>query len=231
VDLQAIRACDADLIAAAAAAAAENASDLVDGAEVLARSRHGAQACSLAALATEESGKAIGLTALAGMPQSVRARAPLGRMLGWHALKQVTGQLVAVIAVRPSAIAATLLDLPEDDVDEVLIEAGDDAEEADRLRRAGMYVDISRAGIRAPEQVTGAEVADRLARARQAAAATTVLQDHRERALISDPSDNVKALTKSAVDAITTADQSRRTPKGAAQVIDRTVRGLITGTV
>lgn len=91
MDLGAVKAATEPELAAAAAAAARNAGDLVRDAEVLAGVHSTARAYGLAALAVEEVGKAVSLAKLAGMPDALKARAPVGRMLAWHQLKQATG--------------------------------------------------------------------------------------------------------------------------------------------
>ena len=65
-------------------AAARNAHDLLHDAEVLAEAGRSARAHALAALAIEEVGKAGSLATLTAMPETVRAQAPVGRMLEWH---------------------------------------------------------------------------------------------------------------------------------------------------
>src|SRR5215467_1038773 len=90
----------------------------------------------------------------------MREHAPVAKMLNWHALKQVTGQLMAAVPVRPSLVAATLLDLPAAQVDQALKDIEQSADEADLLRRRGLYVDISAdGGIYEPRQVTEADLA------------------------------------------------------------------------
>src|SRR5215467_9097803 len=157
----------------------------------------------------------------------MREHAPVAKMLNWHALKQVTGQLMAAVPVRPSLVAATLLDLPAAQVDQALKDIEQSADEADLLRRRGLYVDISAdGGIYEPRQVTEAELGRQLALARNAAGATIALHDLRERALIIEPADEVLELTKSAVRAVIVSGQ-RRKPQAAADVITQTVRGLV----
>ena len=158
MDLAAVKAAAGPELTAAAAAAADNAADLVDEAELLSVSRHASRAYSLAALAVEEVGKAHGLSALAGMPHNVRAQAPVGRMLGWHAFKQVTGQLVAAVQAGPCKVADTLLDLPAADLAALVTGLEQPAEEADRLKRAGLYVDIDADGLSVPGQITAADL-------------------------------------------------------------------------
>jgi AbiV family abortive infection protein len=102
VDLRAVKGASRPELAACAIAAASNVQGLLHDAELLAGAGCTARAYSLAALAVEECGKAVEFTALAGMPERVRARAPLGRMLEWHQLKLVGGLLITVSAAwRP----------------------------------------------------------------------------------------------------------------------------------
>lgn len=81
MDLGAVRAAATPKLAACAAGAAANARGLLDDAELLAAGARHARAYALAALAVEESGKAIALAALGTMPEQLRAQAPLGRLL------------------------------------------------------------------------------------------------------------------------------------------------------
>jgi AbiV family abortive infection protein len=74
-------------LSACAVAAARNAQELLYDAEVLAGCGSRARAYSLAVLAVEESGKAAGLTAIAGLPDGMRTHAAAGRLLQWHQLK------------------------------------------------------------------------------------------------------------------------------------------------
>jgi AbiV family abortive infection protein len=187
MDLAAVKVASGPELTAAAAAAAENAADLVDEAELLSVSRHASRACSLAALAVEEVGKAHGLAALAGMRPNVRAQAPVGRMLGWHAFKQVTGQLVAVVQAGPCSVADSLLELPAAELTALLSGLEEPAEEADRLKRAGLYVDINAGGLSVPGQITGADLRRQLGNARDAVGATMALLDPREQACLAHP--------------------------------------------
>ena len=84
-------------LARGAVAAAGNARGLVEDAELLSGAGRLARAYSLAGLAVEEVGKAGSLATLAAMPDSLRARAPLGRMLEWHQMKLVAGELIAAM--------------------------------------------------------------------------------------------------------------------------------------
>jgi len=227
VDLHAVKMASGPVLAAGAAAAAENASELVEEAQLLASARRTGRAASLGALAVEEAGKAIGLTALAGLPAEMMEHAPVAKMLNWHGLKQATGQLIAAVPVRPSLVAATLLELSESEVDRVFEDVNRTSDDGDLLRRRGMYVDIRPdGGIYEPHQVTGAELGHQLTRAKNAAGAVIALHDHRERALIIHPADEVLELTSSALRAVIASKQRRR-PQAAIDVITRTVRELV----
>jgi AbiV family abortive infection protein len=89
-----------------------NGHGLLHDAEVLARSGCTARAYSLAALAVEECGKAACLVALAALPRTLRAQAPVGRMLEWHQLKQVGGLLIAVMTWDTPNVAVRLAAMP-----------------------------------------------------------------------------------------------------------------------
>ena len=84
MDLAAVKEAPALALARGSAAAARNARGLVGDAELLSGAGRSARAYSLAGLAVEEVGKAGSLAALAAVPASVRAQAPVGRMLEWH---------------------------------------------------------------------------------------------------------------------------------------------------
>ena len=183
MDLDAVREAPALVLARGAVAAVRNACGLVEDAELLSGAGHLARAYSLAGFAVEEVGKADGLAALAVMPESLRARAPVGRMLEWHQMKLIAGQLVAgqvsaaVMCCAPSK-AARLVTMPSSELVEMLDNAQAFAERADRLKQRGLYVDVDGGGlIREPSEVTAAEVREQLDRARQAASAAKELLD------------------------------------------------------
>ena len=50
------------------------------------------------------------------MPENVRARAPLGRMLEWHQMKLVAGYLVAVVIAKPLPQTTIVLTLQPADL-------------------------------------------------------------------------------------------------------------------
>src|SRR5215469_11876071 len=109
MDLRAVKAATGPELAAGAAAAARNAGSLVRDAEVLADGRYMPRAYSLAALAVEEVGKAVSLVGLAGIPEAVKAQAPVRRMLEWHQFKQAAGLLIAAVPYGPPGLATRLL--------------------------------------------------------------------------------------------------------------------------
>jgi len=182
VNLGAVKEAPACDLARAAEAAARNAHGLVEDAELLSGAGRLARAYSLAGLAVEEVGKADSLAALATMPENLRARAPVGRMLEWHQMKLVKGMLTAAVPIGAVGMATRLVNMPVSDVGEIVAERIDKAqafaEHMDRLKLRGLYVDVDRSGqIREPAEVTAAEVRDQLDRARQAAAAVDMLLD------------------------------------------------------
>ena len=98
--LRAVKEAPVRVLARGAVAAARNARGLVQDAELLSGAGRLARAYSLAGLAVEEVGKAGSLAALAAMPENLRARAPVGRMLEWHQMKLVAGHADRRGAVR-----------------------------------------------------------------------------------------------------------------------------------
>jgi AbiV family abortive infection protein len=186
VDLRAIKAASRAELAACASAAARNALGLLQDAELLAVSGRSARAYSLAVLAVEECGKAMGLTALAVMPENLRAQAPVGRLLGWHQLKLVGGLLIA--AVPLSGVGPRLVDMPDAELAQILSILDAPADEADRLKRRGFYVDMDQGRrIREPSAITEPEAASQLRRARLAVASASVLFRSDAQARIASP--------------------------------------------
>jgi hypothetical protein len=81
--------------------------------------RVGWRADSLAGLAVEEVGKAGSLATLAAMPESLRARAPVRRMLKWHQMKLVAGQLIAAVPLGAPTLATRFVTMPLSEVAEL----------------------------------------------------------------------------------------------------------------
>jgi AbiV family abortive infection protein len=181
VDLGAVKDAPALVLARGSVAAARNARGLVEDAELLSGAGRLARAYSLAGLAVEEVGKAGSLATLAAMPENVRARAPVGRMLEWHQMKLVAGQLIAAVPFGlPGAptLATRFVTIPLSEMTEILDSARAFAEDVDRLKQRGLYVDVDRSGrVREPSEVIATEVREQLDRARQAASAATALLD------------------------------------------------------
>jgi AbiV family abortive infection protein len=117
--------------------AAVNARGLLKDAQILAGAHRWPRAYSLSALAVEECGKAAGLSALAMMPDALRARAPVGRLLGWHQLKQVGGLLIAAVTYGSPGAAAKLAAMNAAELARIFSGLEAPADEADRLRRRG----------------------------------------------------------------------------------------------
>ncbi len=206
-------------LSACASAAARNAQGLLRDAEVLARSGATARAYSLAALAVEECGKAAVLTALAILPKRLRAQAPVGRLLEWHQLKQVGGLLIAAVTYDEPGLAHKLAAMPATQVTQILCTLNLPADEADRLKRRGLYVDMDRSGrIREPSEITEAEVNCQLARAQQAAESSCLLLGPELQARLANPPPEAVELARALVSVLSQARYAR-TPEAAVDVM------------
>ncbi len=226
VDLPAIKAAHRADLLACAMAAARNVLGLLRDAEMLAGSGFTARAYSLAALAVEECGKALCLTALAVLPRKQRTRAPVGRMLEWHQLKQVGGLLVAAVPIDGPGMAVKLAAMPAKRATQILTTLSLPAEEADRLKRRGLYVDMDRSGrICEPSEITEAELASQLGRARQAATSAALLLDPNAQARLANPPAEVTGLASALITALI-QEGNARTPEAAAQIMLSAVRNL-----
>ena len=224
MDLRAVKAASRAELSACAVAVARNAQDLLYDAEALAGSGSRARAYSLAVLAVEESGKAAGLTALGGLPNGMRTNAAAGRLLQWHQLKQVGGLLIAAVTFEAPGVAAKLAAMPATQVTQILCSLSLSAEEADRLKRRGLYVDMGPSGrIRQPSEITEAEVTSQFARARQAIASAGMLLDPEVQARIARPPAEAVELCEALASTLTLAGYTR-TPEAAAEVMLDAVR-------
>jgi AbiV family abortive infection protein len=224
VDLRAVRAASRADLSACAVASARNAQQLQYEAEALAGSGSRARAYSLAVLAVEESGKAAGLTALGGLPNGMRTNAAAGRLLQWHQLKQVGGLLIAAVTFEAPGVAAKLAAMPVTQVTQILRSLSVSAEQADRLKRRGLYVDMGPSGrIREPSEIAEAEVASQFVRARQATASAGMLLDPQVQARIARPLEEAIELCQALASALTAAGYTR-TPQAAADVMLEAVR-------
>ena len=219
MDLRAVKAASKTELSACAVAAARNAHGLLHDAEVLARSGSAARAYSLAALAVEECGKAAGLTALVALPKTLRTQAPVGRLLEWHQLKQVGGLLTAAVTWEGPGVAPKLAAMPAARAAQILRTLCVPAEEADRLKRRGLYVDMDRGGrIREPSEITEAEVTSQLTWARQAADSAGVLLGPQAQAWLANPPAEAIELARALVSVLTQAGHAR-TPEAAVDVL------------
>ena len=222
MNLGAVKEAPACGLARAAVAAARNAFGLVEDAELLYGAGRLARAYSLAGLAVEEVGKADSLAALAAMPGNLRARAPVGRMLEWHQLKLVAGQLTAAVPFSAPGKATRFVTMPLSEVAEILDKAQAFAEDMDRLKQRGLYVDVDRSGqVREPSEVTAAEVREQLDRAGRAASAATALLDPGGLALLANPGAAGVEFSRALVSAFSETGLAR-SPEAAADVLRNT---------
>jgi len=216
----------AHALARGSAAAARNARGLVEDAELLSGAGRLARAYSLAGLAVEEVGKAGSLAALAAMPQNVRARAPVGRMLEWHQMKLVAGQLVAAVPFSGPGLATRFVTMPVSEVAEILDDAQAFAQNADRLKQRGLYVDMDRSGhIREPSEVTAAEVREQLDRAQRAASAANALLDPSALLWLANPTAAAVEFSSALVSAFSETRHAR-SPEAATDVLRNTATKL-----
>ncbi len=207
------------VLARGSVAAARNASGLVQDAELLSGAGRLARAYSLAGLAVEEVGKAGGLATLAAMPENLKARAPVGRMLEWHQMKLVAGQLIAAVPVGAPTLPARLVTMPLREVAEILDNAQAFAQDVDRLKQRGLYVDVDRNGqVREPSEVTAAEVREQLDNARRAASAACVLLDPSAPVWLANPEAAAVEFSRALVSAYAEAGH-HRSPEAAADVL------------
>jgi AbiV family abortive infection protein len=226
MDLRAVKTANRTELLACAVAAADNAQDLLDDAELLSEALRKARAYSLAVLAVEEFGKAVNLVAIAAMPENLRAQAPVRRMLEWHQLKQIGGLLMAVVPISNPGAATRLANMPLSQLTQILHKTHAFVQDADRLKLRGLYVDMYRdARIRQPSEITGAEVDDQIDRARQVASSARQIHDPAVRARLADPPAEAIELSRALVRAFAEAGDLRK-PEAAAAVALTAVRKL-----
>jgi AbiV family abortive infection protein len=229
VDLDSVKAAPTLVLIRGTVAAARNAQDLLYDAQVLAQAGRAARAYSLAALAVEEAGKASSLSILTMMPEDLRARAPVARMLEWHQLKQAAGLFIAAVPCRVQEIGPSLVAMAPGELAQfltVLTDLRALADEADNLKRRGLYVDVGRGGrIREPAEITETEVIDQLAQAAQATSAAGQLLEPETQAMLVDPVAEMVELSRAAVGALAEASHGR-TPEAAADVVLKMVSNL-----
>jgi AbiV family abortive infection protein len=222
VDLRAAKAAPVQVLARGSVAAARNARSLVEDASVLAGAGRTGRACSLAVLAVEEVGKAYALATLAALPENLRAQAPVGRMLEWHQLKLVAGQMAAVVPFSPPVVGINLVAAPLSDFADELDVAEAFARDEDRLKQRGLYVDVDQSGlVREPSEVTAAQVRDQLDRAERAASAVSPLLDPGAAIIVADPWTIAVEFSRALVSAMSEVGHAR-TPEAAADVLMNT---------
>src|SRR5262249_52536371 len=209
-------------LARGAVAAARNARGLVEDAELLSRAGRQARAYSLSGLAVEEVGKAGSLATLAAMPENLRARAPVGRMLEWHQLKLVGGHLIAAVPFGVPGVATRFATMPLSEIAEILDSAQALTQDVDRLKQRGLYVDVDQGGqVREPSEVTAAEVREQLDRAQRVASAATALLDPSGPALLATPEAADVEFSRALVSAFGETGPGR-SPEAAADVLRNT---------
>jgi AbiV family abortive infection protein len=222
VDLGAVKEAPARALARGSVAAARNACGLVEDAELLSGAGRLARAYSLAGLAVEELGKVGSLATLAAMPAKLRARAPVGRMLEWHQMKLVAGQLIAAVPISAPGLATRFVAMPMSEIAEILDDAQAFAQQTDRLKQRGLYVDVDRSGqVREPSEVTEAEVREQLDRARRAASAAQCLLDPGAPRWLANPGVAGVEFSRALVSAFGEAGLAR-SPEAAADVLRNT---------
>ena len=123
-------------------------------------------------------------------------------------------------------VARWLAALPVGELAEILSSLDAPADEADRLKRRGLYVDVGRGGaIREPSEITEAEVLGQLSRAGQAAsAAGQLLEPELQAQLVKPPAEAVE-LSRAAVSALAEVGYAR-TPEAANNVMLNTISKL-----
>ena len=226
MDLAAVKQAPARELARACVAAARNACGLVEDAELLSGAGRLARSYSLAGLAVEEVGKAGSLATLAAMPEKLRARAPVGRMLEWHQMKLVAGQLIAAVPFYSPGVPITFVTMPLGEVAEILDSAQAFARDVDLLKQRGLYVDVDRSGrVREPSEVTAGEVRAQLDWARRAASATKALLNPSAPPRIANPSAAWVEFSRALVSAFGERGHAR-SPEAAADVLLKTATKL-----
>jgi AbiV family abortive infection protein len=224
VDLGAVKAAATPDLVSCAVGAAVNAQGLLDDAEFMSAAGRRPRAYALAALAVEEAGKAGALSVLAVMPQTLRAQAPLGRLLEWHQLKLLGGLLIT--AVPLDGFSVKLAAMPPSQVAGILEDAQVLAQDVDRLKQRGLYADMDRSGrVTLPSEVTEADVAGQLGRARLAVSSASGVLVPGTAARIANPPADAIEFTKALVSAFAEAG-SGRSAEAAADVILEAIRKL-----
>ena len=123
---------------------------------------------------------------------------------------------MAIVHFGPPGLPAKLAALPDSELARILTMTEALAQDADRLKLRGLYVDMDKRGrIRRPSEVTDLEVAEQLAWARQVAWSASLLCDPGDRAWLCDPPAEVVELSRALVSALTEAGDAG-SPKAAS---------------
>jgi len=102
----------------------------------------------------------------------------LRRQLVFLARRPWSQRSTAAMPFGVRSPAARLVTMPLSEVAEILDDAQASAQDADRLKQRGLYVDVDRSGrVRVPSEVTAAEVRAVFDRARRAAWGVNALLD------------------------------------------------------
>jgi AbiV len=113
-----------------------------------------------------------------------------------------------------------------DEVAKILDDAQEFAEEMDRLKQRGLYVDVDRCGrVREPSEVTAAELREQLNRARRAASAANALLDPAAPLGLANPGGAGVEFSRALVSAFGVA-RSARCPGAASDVLRNTATKL-----
>lgn len=147
-------------------------------------------------------------------------------MLEWHQLKLVGGLLITAVPFGSPTMAAQFAVMPPNQVAGILEDAQVLARDVDRLKQRGLYADIDRSGrVRLPSEVTEAEVATQLGRARLAVSSASVLLVPGTAAVIANPPADAIEFCRALVTAFAEAGPGR-TPEAAADVMLNAVSKL-----
>jgi len=149
-------------------------------------------------------------------------------MLEWHQMKLVTGQLIAALPFAAPGVESPFGTTPLSDVAEILDNAQAFAQDVDRLKQRGLYVDVDRSGqVRKPSEVTTAEVREQIDRARRAVSAANVLLDPGAALWLANPGADAVVFSRALVSACHETGLDReRSPEAAADVLLNTASKL-----
>jgi AbiV family abortive infection protein len=193
VNANAVRAADRSALVGLAAASAENARDLLADAELLLGAGRWARAYSLALLAAEEWAKAYAVLTLSFMPAAVRARIPVRDFLEGHQLKMMGALLLRVLRAEQPGIAGRVAAMP--DLADVISAAAQQAGAANVAKQRGLYADLVAGGkLSLPSEVTEAEAAEAVERAREVGVSAALLHDQGALETFANPSEEALDL-------------------------------------